>query len=101
MKTFHKGTFEAEVLKNTKPVLVDFFATWCGPCKMQAPILHALEEEMKDTAVFGQVDIDQDTELSIQYGVMSVPTLMVFKNGEIAATMVGVQDAQTIRAALR
>ena len=100
MQLIHKDTFEADVLHSDKPVLVDFFATWCGPCKMQAPILHALEAEMKDSASFVQVDIDQDTELSIQYGVMSVPTLMVFKNGKIASTMVGVHDAAAIKAAL-
>lgn len=100
MKLFHKDTFEAEVLKSDKPVLVDFFATWCGPCKMQAPILDELAAELGDAAVIGKLDIDQDTELSIQYGVMSVPTLIVFKNGEISATMVGVQDKETLKKAL-
>lgn len=100
MQIFHKDTFEAEVLKSTKPVLVDFFATWCGPCKMQAPVLEALAQELGDSVTIGKVDIDQDTELSIQYGVMSVPTLMVFRDGKITATMVGVQDKETLRKAL-
>ena len=100
MQIFHKDTFEAEFLKSAKPVLVDFFATWCGPCKMQAPVLEALAQELGDSVTIGKVDIDQDTELSIQYGVMSVPTLMVFRDGKITATMVGVQDKETLRKAL-
>ena len=100
MQIFHKDTFEAEVLKSAKPVLVDFFATWCGPCKMQAPVLEALAQELGDSVTIGKVDIDQDTELSIQYDVMSVPTLMVFRDGKITATMVGVQDKETLRKAL-
>ena len=100
MQIFHKDTFEAEDLKSAKPVLVDFFATWCGPCKMQAPVLEALAQELGDSVTIGKVDIDQDTELSIQYGVMSVPTLMVFRDGKITATMVGVQDKETLRKAL-
>ena len=100
MKVFHKDTFDAEVLKSSKPVLVDFFATWCGPCKMQAPILDELAQELGDSVTIGKVDIDQDTELSIQYGVMSVPTLMVFRGGKPVSTMVGVQDKETLKKAL-
>lgn len=80
--------FETEVLGSQGPVLVDFFATWCGPCRMLAPTLEELEAERSDVA-FVKVDVDQSPDLAAKYGVMSIPTLILFKNGEPAATSVG------------
>lgn len=87
-----KENFESEVLKSEVPVLVDFFAQWCGPCKMLMPIV---EEVAKDFKVC-KIDIDENQELAIQYRVMSVPTLIVFKNGEVTAKNIGVISKDTI-----
>lgn len=81
----NKGNFEEKVLKSDDLVVVDFFATWCGPCKMIAPILDKLSEEYK---VY-KVDIDQDTDLAISFGVQSVPTLLFFKGGKVVYNEVG------------
>lgn len=87
--------FEEEVLKSGQPVLIDFWATWCGPCQMQAPIIEELAEERTDVKV-AKIDIDQEADLAMKYRVMSIPTLMVFKDGQPAATAVGVQTKDTL-----
>ena len=73
--------FEQEVLQSDKPVLVDFYADWCGPCKMMAPVIEEIAEEAADIKV-GKLNIDNEMEIAQKYGVMSIPTLIVFKNGE-------------------
>ena len=78
-----------ELLDGGKPVLVDFWATWCGPCKMQAPILHEFKEEIGDKAIVAKVDVDVCEKLAVELGVMSIPTLMVFKNGELKEKTIG------------
>ena len=78
-----------ELLLEEKPVVVDFWATWCGPCKMQAPILHEFKEEIGDKAIVAKVDIDVVEKLAIELGVMSIPTIMIFKNGELKEKVVG------------
>ena len=83
-----KEHFESEVLKSDKKVLVDFWATWCGPCQMVSPIIEELGEELTDVKVC-KVDVDKEPEISIQYNIMSIPTLIVFENGEIANKTIG------------
>lgn len=81
--------FEEEVLKRDGVILVDFFATWCGPCKMLAPVLSQIAEEYKDKIRVGKVNVDENNELAMKYQIASIPTLIFFKNGEIVKTSVG------------
>ena len=83
-----KENFEELVLKADKKVLLDFWATWCGPCKMIAPIVEEIAEE-NEHIILAKVDVDQEPELAIRYGISSIPTLLVFENGEKKAQMVG------------
>ena len=78
-----------ELLKGDKPVVCDFFATWCGPCKMLAPVMEEVSKEYAERAVFVKVDIDENMELSVRYGIMSIPLVVIFKNGEVAAKSLG------------
>ncbi|MEK7255126.1 MAG: thioredoxin [Bacteroidota bacterium] len=81
--------FETEVLNNEMPVLVDFWAKWCGPCKMVKPVLEELADEMGGTVVIAQLDIDENQELAYRYQVSSIPTFILFKNGQMADRMMG------------
>ena len=83
-----KANFDSLVKSSSKPVLLDFWATWCGPCKMIAPIVEEIAAENEEVVV-GKVNVDEEMELAIQFGVTSIPTLVVMKNGAIAATAVG------------
>ncbi len=87
--TFTKENFEEEVLNAEVPVLVDMFATWCGPCKMMGPVVEEIAKEYEGTAKVGKVDIDQDSELAAQYSIMSVPTFLIFKNGTVVDKIIG------------
>ena len=91
--------FQAEITKSDKPVLVDFWAVWCGPCQMMAPILHELEEEVPDVQI-GKVNVDEQMELARQFRVMSIPTAMLFVNGQPTQTLVGVQPKARLEAML-
>lgn len=95
-----KNEFEEEVLKAQVPVLVDFWAGWCGPCKMLAPVLEEAEAELDGKAKVCKVDVDAEGELAMQYGVMSIPTLIVFENGQIKNQLVGFVSKEEILALL-
>ena len=84
--------FEEEVLKSEKPVLVDFWATWCGPCKMLAPVISEIAEKYEGKVKVGKVNIDNEKELAVRYQISSIPTLMLFKNGEVSNMTVGFQS---------
>lgn len=93
--TITKENFESEVLKSDKPVLVDFFATWCGPCKMLMPTIDEIANEHTEIKV-GKVDVDENMEIAKEYKVFSVPTLIAFKDGKVLKQMVGVQTKEQI-----
>ena len=93
----NNSNFEEKVLKSPMPVLVDFYATWCGPCMMLSPILEELEEENRDRVTFCKVDIDQTPGLAVDYGVVSVPTLVLFKDGAPSAASVGLRPKEELQ----
>ena len=92
--------FEAEVLKSAVPVLVDFWATWCGPCKMLAPTIAKIAEEKAGVIKVCKLDVDEEPEIAQKYGISSIPTLMVFVNGAVVKSSVGVQPKAAIEAML-
>ena len=94
--TITKENFEQVVLKSDKPVLVDFWATWCGPCKMLSPIIEEVRKETEGKAVVGKINVDEQQDLAMQFGVMSIPTLLVFKNGEIVKKQIGFIPKQAV-----
>lgn len=83
------SNFEKEILKSDNVAFVDFYATWCGPCKMMSPIVDELSADYEGKAVFGKCDIDENMSIAQKYGVMSIPTFIIFKNGEPVQTMIG------------
>ena len=91
-----KDNFETEVLKSDKPVLLDFWASWCGPCKMVAPIIEEVADETGNSAIIGKVNVDEEPELAQVFKVMSIPTLAVMKYGKVVKSVVGVQSKQAI-----
>ncbi|MCC2163321.1 thioredoxin [Brotaphodocola catenula] len=95
-KKFTTENFSTEVLASDKVVLVDFYADWCGPCRMVAPVVEQIAEEYADRAVVGKLNVDENEEIAVRYGVMSIPTLIAFKNGEVAGKLVGVQPKEVI-----
>ena len=96
ISTEAKENFDEEVIKSAVPVLLDFWATWCGPCRMLSPIVDGIADEVDGKAKVGKINVDEQPELAKQFGVMSIPTLVVMKNGELAAKEVGVRSKQAL-----
>jgi len=95
IKELDGSNFVKEIEKGV--ALIDFFAQWCGPCRMLAPVLEEVSDEMKDKATFGKVDIDKEVKLATQYQVTSIPTLILFKNGKEVDRIVGLKDAKALK----
>lgn len=88
--------FDEEVLNSKIPVLVDFWASWCGPCKMMLPVVEEIEKEMEGKAKICKVNVDEERDLAMKYDIMSIPTFLVFKDGKVVNSILGVQDKQKI-----
>lgn len=96
VKIFTAGNWESEVLKSDKMVLVDFWAAWCGPCKMITPIIEELADDYAGKAVIGKLNVDEQGEVGSKYGIMSIPTLLLFKDGEVIEKMTGFRAKQDL-----
>ena len=97
--TITKENFKSEVLDSDKPVLIDFWASWCGPCRMMAPVIDAVSEELNDVKV-GKINIDEESELASAFKIMSIPTIMLVNRGEVVNGVVGVRPKSDILALL-
>lgn len=93
---FNDGNFEAEVMKSEQAVLVDFYADWCGPCKMMAPVIEELAAEYAGKAKIGKLNVDDNTQSAAKFRVMSIPTIVIIKNGELLETVVGVVSKEEL-----
>jgi len=97
---FTGGNFETEVYQSEIPVLVDFYADWCGPCKAMAPVVETLAEEYEGKAKVGKINTDENQDIAMEYGIMSIPTFLVFKGGKAVKKMIGMQDKRALVAAI-
>ena len=93
--------FDEEVVNSSTPVIVDFYADWCGPCKMMSPVIDQIADELGTTVKVGKVNSDEDIDLAQKFGIMSIPTIMIFKNGQMVNSFVGVTPKSTIIEALK
>ncbi len=98
---FTDQNFEQEVVKSDKPVLVDFWAPWCGPCQMMGPIVDELAKEMEGKAKIGKLNVDENNSTAATYGIMSIPALKIFKGGKVVKEFVGVQAKENLANALK
>lgn len=90
------NSFQDVVLKSDKPVLVDFWAVWCGPCRMLGPIIEEVANDFEGKAIVGKVDVDNNQQVSVDYGIRNIPTVLIFKNGEVVDKIVGVAPKEVI-----
>jgi len=97
---FTDQNFEQEVIKSDKPVLVDFWAPWCGPCQMMGPVIEELAKEMGDKAKVGKCNVDENGDTSSKYGIMSIPALKIFKDGKVVKEFIGAQSKMILEKAL-
>lgn len=93
--------FEEEVLKSDKTVLIDFYADWCGPCRMMGPIVEEIANTVGENVKVGKVNVDDNQELAVKFGIMSIPTLIIFKNGKPVESLIGVRDKAEIMEKLK
>jgi thioredoxin 1 len=94
-------TFEAEIVNSTIPAMVDFWAAWCGPCKMVAPVVEELAQEYDGKVKIAKMDVDQNRQTPAKFGIRNIPTLILFKGGEVAQTMIGAQPKSSIEEELK
>ena len=95
-KNVTDDNFDTEVIKSTKPILVDFWAEWCGPCKQIGPVLEEISNDMADQIVIGKMNIDNSPNVPVKWGIRGIPTMLIFKNGELKATKVGATTKSNI-----
>jgi thioredoxin 1 len=98
--TFTDSNFKSDVVESSQPVLVDFWAAWCGPCRMIAPVVDEIAADYAGKVKVGKVNVDENRQVAMDFGVMSIPTLLVFKNGQPAERIVGYQNKQQLTAVL-
>lgn len=97
---FTSDTFETEVLKSEIPVLVDFYADWCGPCKAMGPVVEELSKTYAGKAKVGKINVDENQDVAVRYGIMSIPTLLIIKGGDVVEKFVGMKDKKDLEAAI-
>ena len=101
VNVFNEENFENEVINTDKTTIVDFYADWCGPCKMMSPVIDKIAEENAENIKVGKVNVDENQELAMKYNVMSIPTILVFKNGNLVKTFIGVTSKSEIEEAIK
>lgn len=99
--TFTEGNFEEEVIKSGEPVLVDFWAVWCAPCILIAPTVESIAKDYSGRVKVGRVNVDENSQLAVRYGIRAIPTLLLFKDGKVAEQMIGAQPREAIEAVIK